>query len=443
MSDIPERILRIEPGSVVVPVGAAGSGKTTWVRHNFPAEQVVSLDDFRILMTGADAAPDATAEALELLVQVLQARCARRLTTALDGIFVDAALRRRLLEVTTRHRRPAVAVCLRVEPELAAARLREAGRGISPTILQRQVALIERFATGAGAAEGWSRIVVVVETDLERRPAVRYTLPRALTYGGPFDVVGDVHGCLPELDDLLDLLGYAPPGPDHARRHPEGRMAVFVGDLADRGPDSAGVFRRVLAMHAAGSALAVRGNHDAKLQRHLQGRQVQITQGLATTLEQLAEAGGDLTVRVRGFLEGLPQVLVLAGGALVVFHAALPRDRVERKDEATRAQTTYGIVRGTTDDGHPIRDTGWTEGWRTGPGEPVAVYGHTPVARPEWRRNALNVDGGCVFGGYLAALRFPEQGLASVSARAVYCASRKVTWRGAPASLADVGWSRR
>jgi protein phosphatase len=442
MTEIPERILRIEPGSVVVPVGAAGSGKTTWVQHNFPAEQLVSLDDFRTLLTGAEAAPDATAEALQLLVQVLQARCARRLTTALDGVFVDAELRRRLLAVTARYHTPAVVVCLRVPAELAAIRLREAGRGISAAILQRQVALVERFAAGSGS-EGWSRVVVVDETDLERRPTIRYTLPRSLPYGGPFDVIGDVHGCLPELDALLDLLGYAAPGPDHARRHPGGRMAVFVGDLADRGPDSAGVFRRVIAMHSAGCALAVRGNHDAKLLRHLQGRRVQITHGLATTLEQLSEAGGDLTARVRGFLGALPQVLVLAGGALVVFHAALPRDRVERQDEATRAQTTYGIVRGTADDGHPIRDTGWTEGWRTGPGEPVAVYGHTPVARPEWRRNTLNVDGGCVFGGYLAALRFPEQGLACVSARAVYFGSRKVTWRGAPASLADVGWSRR
>ncbi|MFK5004614.1 metallophosphoesterase, partial [Klebsiella pneumoniae] len=60
---------------------------------------------------------------------------------------------------------------------------------------------------------------------------------------GPFDIIGDVHGCLDELTALLARLGYEPAGPGGVPVHPAGRRAVFVGDLVDRGPDSPGVLR--------------------------------------------------------------------------------------------------------------------------------------------------------------------------------------------------------
>ena len=105
---------------------------------------------------------------------------------------------------------------------------------------------------------------------------------------GPFDIVGDVHGCRSELEALLGRLGYAATESDVAAeatsdvpvyRHPEGRRAVFVGDLVDRGPDSLGVLRLVRAMVTAGSALAVPGNHDVKLVKALRGKNVQTAHG--------------------------------------------------------------------------------------------------------------------------------------------------------------------
>ncbi len=98
------------------------------------------------------------------------------------------------------------------------------------------------------------------EVVLERR----FNDLRHLT--GPFDVIGDIHGCSSELEALLAKLGY------EDGRHPEGRTAVFVGDLVDRGPDSPGVLRRVMDMVASGDALCVPGNHENKLGRWLNGR---------------------------------------------------------------------------------------------------------------------------------------------------------------------------
>ncbi len=74
-----------------------------------------------------------------------------------------------------------------------------------------------------------------------------------------YDIIGDIHGAADKLAGLLDALGYRIVGGAH--RHP-GRTAVFVGDLMDRGPGQVEVVRTVRAMHDAGSALVVLGNHE-------------------------------------------------------------------------------------------------------------------------------------------------------------------------------------
>lgn len=427
-----DRILRIPPGAIVVTVGSAGSGKTTWARRQFPTEHILSLDDCRRMVAGSETEYEVTAEAFELLLTALEGRARRRITTLVDGTFVHPQLRARILEVARAFGRTAIAVCFRVPAELAQFRNRSGNRMIGTRLLKKQAALVDEFAAGY-AAEGWDQVVFFGDVDVDMLPAVRYTLPEALPQPGPFDVIGDVHGCLTELDRLLDLLGYGAPLADHTRLHPAGRIAVFVGDYADRGPDSPGVFRRVIAMHRAGSALCVPGNHCAKLLRYLNQRPVEISHGLGLTIEQLDAAGDALKAEVKRFLEGLPQQIVVAGGRLVVFHAALPRDRVGHVDQATWAQTTYGVVRGMDENGYPIRDLNWTRSWVVGEDEPLAIYGHTPVRAPLRSYNTVDIDGGCVFGGYLAAYRWPERTMAYVGAERVYFDSPKVNWKGPPA----------
>jgi protein phosphatase len=426
-----DRILRIPPGGIVVTIGSAGSGKTTWAKRQFPNEHILSLDECRRLVAGSETEYEVTGEAFELLLLALEGRARRQITTLVDGTFVQADQRRALLDIARLTGRPTVAVCFRVPEELAQFRSRSGNRMLSSKLLRRQVQLVNEFVEGH-AAEGWGQVVFFGDTDVDLLPAVRFTLPEPLPHPGPFDIIGDVHGCLGELDRLLDRLGWLPPEADATRRHPDGRTAVFVGDYADRGPDSAGVFRRVMAMHAAGTALGVPGNHCAKLVRYLNGRPTTVTHGLHTTLDELEREGDAFKQRVKRFLESLPQTLVLAGGKLVIFHAALQRDRVGQQDQATWAQTTYGVVRGTDENGYPIRDTTWTQSWPTGDDEPLAIYGHTPVRSPLRMSNTIDIDGGCVFGGYLAAYRWPERTLAFEPAAKVWYESAKMGWRGAP-----------
>src|SRR5574341_299393 len=137
---------------------------------------------------------------------------------------------------------------------------------------------------------------------------------------GPFDIVGDIHGCREELDELLAQLGYLPTpagdGQGAVLRHPQGRKIVFLGDLVDRGPDTPGVLRQVMAMVEAESALCVPGNHDMKLMRKLRGRNVQITHGLAESLAQLESEPDAFKQEVAAFIDDRVSHYVLDGGKL-------------------------------------------------------------------------------------------------------------------------------
>ncbi|MHC4823363.1 MAG: metallophosphoesterase [Planctomycetota bacterium] len=77
---------------------------------------------------------------------------------------------------------------------------------------------------------------------------------------GPLDILGDIHGELGALEDLLEHLGYREDG-----SHPQDRFLVFVGDLVDRGPDSPGVLRLVRRYRDAGRAVCIIGNHELNL----------------------------------------------------------------------------------------------------------------------------------------------------------------------------------
>jgi protein phosphatase len=228
-----------------------------------------------------------------------------------------------------------------------------------------------------------------------------------------YDLIGDVHGCGSELETLLGRLGW------EGTTHPEGRTAVFVGDLVDRGPDTPGVLRRVMAMAEAGSALCVAGNHEAKLVRALRGAPVRTTHGLAESLEQLAREPEEFRVAVADYMAGLPYQLVLDDGRLVVAHAGLREDLHGQDSPRARSFALYGDTTGQRDaHGLPVR-LPWQRSYR---GEAAVVYGHTPVTEAVWVNNTLCLDTGVVFGGRLTALRYPEREIVDVPAERQWCA---------------------
>jgi hypothetical protein len=160
------------------------------------------------------------------------------------------------------------------------------------------------------------------EAQVDRKPL--WTDKR--TENGPFDVIGDVHGCHRELVELLRAMGYSASSDGLEAVPPNGRRAVFVGDFVDRGPETPKVLRLVMGMAERGFAICLPGNHDVKLVRKLKGRDVQITHGLGESLEQLQAEPEEFTEQAREFLDELVSHVVLDGGDLVDaflrFHAA-------------------------------------------------------------------------------------------------------------------------
>ncbi len=417
------RALDVPAPSLVLLIGPSGCGKSTFARRSFAPTEVVSSDRCRAWVSDDENDQGATADAFEVLHLIAARRLARGRLTVVDATSVTADARRPLLELARRFHLPAVAIILDLPEEDCLRRnAARADRQVPPDAIERQVHLM-RASLGSLAREGIHRIHHLRSTaHLDAAVVVRHPLPvdrRAAA--GPFDIVGDVHGCAAELDELLALLGYAP-GPGGAWRHPHARKAVFLGDLVDRGPGVVPVLRRVTAMVEAGSALCVPGNHDAKLVRALRGRNVQIRHGLAESLAQIRAEPPGFAASVARFIDSLPSHYVLDGGRLVVAHAGMKAAFQGRDSGAVRGFALFGETTGETDElGLPIR-ADWAADYR---GAAEVVYGHTPVAAPEWVNGTLNIDTGCVFGGRLTALRYPEHELVSVPARRAYAVPRR------------------
>src|SRR5438093_7448329 len=209
--------------------------------------------------------------------------------------------------------------------------------------------------------------------------------------------------CLAHWGTTSRLRRRAPMARITMSRPPPGRKLIFLGDLVDRGPNTPGVLRLVMSAVASGAALCVPGNHEQKLVRALQGRNVQVTHGLAESLGQLSEQPSGFKERAVEFLDGLISHYVLDDGKLVVAHAGLRQEMQGRASGRVRDFALYGETTGETDEfGLPVRYN-WAAEYR---GRATVVYGHTPMPEPAWVNNTINVYTGCVFGGRLTALRY-------------------------------------
>lgn len=229
---------------------------------------------------------------------------------------------------------------------------------------------------------------------------------------GPFDIIGDIHGCFDELLMLLEKLGYQ----DDAS-HPQNRKLIFVGDLVDRGPKSPDVLKFVMQGVRNQNMSLVNGNHDDKLRRKLGGRDVKIMHGLQETLDQLAQESAEFREDVLLFLETLPSHLILDEGRLVIAHAGIKQHYIGQSSKKVKAFCMYGQPTGEIDEhGFPVRYP-WANDYE---GEALIVYGHSVVKKAEFINNTINIDTGCVFGGKLTALRYPEREIVSVDAIKTY-----------------------
>ena len=422
--------LKIHDYGLVVLIGPAGSGKTTFASRCFRPSEVLSSDHYRGVVGDDDRNAATTKDAFDVIETIATRRLRSRRLAVIDATNVSPDDRKRYVRLARDEHAPLSAIAFDLPERDCIAQNAARGDEARPQhTVRRQWRSMQRWMKKLSAEGFRRRYRLRSAEDARNAEVVREPLScDRRDLAGPFDVIGDVHGCREELEALLSELGYrierndTADGPGYGVEPPAGRTAVFVGDIVDRGPDSAGALALVMDMVAAGHALAVPGNHDAKLSGALGGRNVERKHGLAKTLEQLEAAPEGFRTRAAQFLDALPSHYVLDAGRLVVAHAGMKEHLQNRSGRQVRDFGVYGETTGETDgDGLPVR-LDWAADYR---GRAAVVYGHTPAPRAEWVNETICIDTGCAFGRRLTALRWPERQLVSVPAKTTWAEPSK------------------
>lgn len=228
------------------------------------------------------------------------------------------------------------------------------------------------------------------------------------------DIIGDIHGCYEELNELIQKLGYTFQN-QQLVQHPEKRKLVFLGDLTDRGPNSIAVIEFVYELVQAQQAFYTPGNHCNKLYRYFLGNRVQIAHGLETTVAEYehlpTNKQGNIRAKFMKLYENAPLYLQFDQEQLIIAHAGIRGDYIGKNNNKVKTFVLYGDITGEKHpDGRPVRRD-WAKHYS---GEWIIIYGHTPVREVRIINNTYNIDTGCVFGGKLTALRFPEMEIVQV-----------------------------
>jgi protein phosphatase len=411
--------------SLVVLIGASGSGKSTFAAKHFLPTEIISSDKARGLVADDETDQEVTPDAFELVGAIAGKRLKHRRLAVIDATNVRASDRKAWIDLARRWH--ALPVAIVIDPGIDICVERNKARPDRPFgrgVVQRMMSEIHRSLRGLhreGFRQVWElhSLAGIEEARVTREPL--WTDVR--TDPSKYDIIGDIHGCADELEALLCELGYRVEWSERdseripAVTPPPGRKVVFVGDLVDRGPRTPDVLRLAMHMVEAGSAYGVMGNHDRKLMRWLDGRKVQTSHGLQQSIDQLSQESEAFRNRAKAFLDSLRSHFWLDGGKLAVAHAGLKQEMIGRGSAAVREFALFGDTTGEMDEyGLPVRRD-WAAEYR---GPVSVVYGHTATAEAQWVNNTICIDTGCVYGGKLAALRWPERELVSVPAAKVY-----------------------
>ena len=418
--------------SLIVLIGASGAGKSTFAHKHFKSTEILSSDYFRGLVSDDENDQAASKDAFDVLHYIAAKRLAAGKLTVIDATNVQPESRKPLLNLAKKFHCFAVAIVFNLPESLCHERNQHRpNRQFGSHVVRNHTRNLKRSLRNL-KREGFryiyklSSVEEIEVVEVARQPMWNNRKDEH----GPFDIIGDLHGCCDELEQLLGQLGYVATESKSNQDsfwhfptyiHPQGRKAVFLGDLVDRGPRILDSLKLVHNMLAADSALCILGNHENKLMWKLKGKNVKLNHGLEQTMAEIEaielpqqEA---VTREIQTFLQSLISHYVFDGGKLVVAHAGLREELQGRGSSYVRNFALYGETTGEIDQfGFPVRYE-WAAEYR---GQARVVYGHTPVLEAQWLNNTIDIDTGCVFGGQLTALLYPEQELVSVKAAKVY-----------------------
>lgn len=409
--------IKVPEFSLIILIGPSSSGKTSFAKKYFKESEIISSDYCRYLLSDDENNQNVSKEAFELMHYLIDKRLSLRKLTVVDATNVLENSRYDLLELAKKHHALTVAIVFNISLDVCLFRNKlRPERKLEEKIIhyqynQMQYSLMNLKKEGFNYVYIMNTIEDVIKTNIIRNPLY---CDKSMDKG-PFDIIGDVHGCFDELIMLLTKLGYKIDG--YHVTHPQNRKVVFLGDLVDRGPKIVEVLKLLMNMVKDGVAYCVQGNHDNKLYRKLEGRNVLVKNGLEDSLEQLENESQEFKKEVKDFLKYLESHLIFDDYNLVVCHAGIKEEYIGRTSKNVRSFTLYGETTHETDEfGLPIRYL-WAKDYK---GKSLILYGHTPNLEPFRLNNTINIDTGCVFGNKLTCYRYPEDEFVAVQALKTY-----------------------
>lgn len=412
------KILEIPKTSLVVLCGPAGCGKSSFANEHFSPTQVVSSDHCRALVSDDEENMAVSNQGFNLFRFIIDQRLSIGRLTVADSTALTAKARRELIALGRKHDFQVILLVFDIPLQLCTARNRARPRKVPDNIIRRQRLQLDRTLLKI-TGEDFDHIYILNNEEKDSAMVRIIPLPVELPLSGPFDIIGDIHGCCDELELLLTKLNYS--SQNNVYTHPTGRMVVFTGDLGDRGPRCLDSIELVMDMVSSGHALYVPGNHCRKLQAYFAGRKIKVGHGLENTMEELQRITPARRERIKNrfmeFHKAAQPYLILDNGNLIVSHAGIKENMIGRLSKRILEFCLYGDTTGNiTADGLPERRD-WAERYH---GKPLVVYGHTPVEKTEFRNKTINIDQGCVLGGKLTALRYPELDPVQVESKKIY-----------------------
>ena len=413
--------IKMPETSLVVMCGVAGCGKSTFALKNFKPTAVVSSDRCRAIVSDDEGNMEASRGAFELFYFIIEKRMEMGRLVIADSTALSYDVRKKLLGFAHSYNYHVVLIAFDVLFDTALKRNNMRDRKVSEKVIQKQYRAFTR-ALKYIDKEGFDQMVIMGENEIEGITFSIASSQMEIADSGPFDIISDIHGCYSELELLMHKLGYYKDGDTYC--HPEGRKVIFAGDIVDRGLRVIDTIKVVINMVSSGNAYYIPGNHCNKLYRFLNGRKVQVKNGLETSVAEFSKLdrrGADkLKKDFIELYEKAPTYLILDKGKLIIAHAGIKENMIGKVSKEITDFVLYGDVNGELDEeGFPLRGD-WAAAYC---GKALIVYGHTPVLEPVFVNNTINIDQGVSIGGSLTALRYPEKKIISVKALSTYYTS--------------------
>lgn len=414
--------IKIPELSLIVLVGSTGSGKSHFCQSHFMPTQVISSDFCRGIACDDVNEQASTQDAFDILHYIVNKRLNAKKLTVIDATNLRKEDREQLLALARSNHVLPAAIVFNTSQKVCWERTKNRpDRDLSRRVIEAHSKLLRRALVDI-KREGFTGGLYALNSEEEANSAEIVLTPlynNKQDEKGPFDIIGDIHGCYDELVELMGMLGYSKA--DGLYKHPEGRKLVFLGDLVDRGPKIMDTVNLVMDLVENGLAYIVKGNHDKKFEKYIRDGNAQNLHGLQQTVSQFEaltmEQRGLFRERYVNFTRHAISHFIFDYGNLAVAHAGINEYFQGRASAAVVDFCLYGDTTGEVDGyGLPVR-LDWAQDYR---GRALVVYGHTPVETAEFVNNTINIDQGCVFGGALTALRYPEREIVSVEAHAQY-----------------------